>query len=93
MKCYCCKKDFPRNETLPTCIVYPNRKPARICKECDRQFDRADEEEPEESEPCPNCDELMDGGICPNCDHCDSAGCVCEWCFPDDDWDDEEDDL
>jgi hypothetical protein len=92
MKCYCCKKDFARKETLPTCVVYPNGKPARICRECEKQFERTGEEEQDDSEPCPNCDGRMDDGDCRSCDHCDSPSCMCESCFPDEDWDDEDDD-
>jgi len=98
MKCYCCKKDFPRNETLPTCIVYPNRKPARICKECEREFERqpVEEEKQQTTEPeaCPNCGYDMHGEACSVCAHVVFSYCECPFCaYDDDDWDDDEDDF
>lgn len=94
MKCYCCGKSVERTATLPTVAQYPNGKPVRICKECDRAFERKEfEARVSHPEPCPNCDNDMADGACTVCCHKDSftCDCQCEWCREDDEWWDEDD--
>jgi hypothetical protein len=91
MKCYCCGKSVEREQTVPTVVRYANGLNPRICKDCERQFERKEFGETQQREPeeCPNCCAPMKDGDCTVCPHFDGDSCLCAWCYQYE-WDDYE---